>query len=205
MPNLTIAILAGGASTRMGRDKTLTALLGRPLVEHVVERLRGLGREILLITNTPEIHAGLGLPMLTDVLPGRGPLGGVYTALTHAAAGHTLVVAVDMPFLNRDLLRYMIGLAPGFDVVVPRLDGRPEALHAIYSKGCLEPIRARLDAGRLKVAGLYEDVRVRYVEAAEIDRFDPERHAFFNINTPDDLEIARRIASQHPLSAQRDQ
>ncbi len=196
MADLTIAVLAGGKSTRMGADKTLAALLGRPLADHVAARLRGLGRETLLITNTPEAHAHLGLPMFPDLLPGKGPLGGIYTALAHAAGDYALVVAVDMPFLNRELLRYMIDLAPGFDAVVPRLGGLPEGMHAIYGKGCLEPIRARLEAGQLKVTGFYEEVRVRYVEEAEIDRFDPERRSFFNINTPGDLEAARRLLAR---------
>lgn len=199
LEDVTVAILAGGKSTRMGADKALTALLGRPLVEHAAARLRGLGRETLLITNTPEAHAGAGLPMFSDVIPGKGPLGGIYTALTHAAGDYVLVVAVDMPFLNRDLLRYMIGLAAGHDAVVPRMGGLPEGLHAVYGKACLEPIRARLAAGRLSVKGFFADVRVRYVEAAEIDRFDPERRSFFNVNTPDDLEAARRLLADDAL------
>lgn len=195
MGDVTVAIMAGGKSRRMGTDKTLKELLGRPLVDHVAARLEGLGRELILITNTPAAHAHLGLPMFPDDLPGKGPLGGIYTALAHAAGGYALVVAVDMPFLNRDLLRHLIGLAPGFDAVVPRAGGLPEGLHAVYGKACLEPIRARLEANHLKVNALFADLRTRFVEDAEIDRFDPERRSFFNINTPGDLEAARRILS----------
>ena len=199
MRELTVAILAGGKSARMGSDKARACLLGRPLLEHVVARLHGLGREIILITNTPNDHAHLGLPMFGDILPGKGPLGGIYTAVSYAAGQPVLVVAGDMPFLNRDLLRYMIDLTPGFDVVVPRLCGRPEGLHAIYGKGCLDPIRARLERDRLKVIGFYDNVRVRYVDEAEIDRFDPDHRSFFNINTPADLKAARRMAESDGL------
>lgn len=194
MGKVTVAILAGGESTRMGTDKTLECLLGRPLLAHVLAGLEGLGHETILITNTPDQHAGLGLPMYEDAWPGRGALVGLYTALTYAICPYTLVVAADMPFLNRDLLDYMIGLAPGYDVVVPRLAAGLEGLHAVYSKRCREPVRARLEARRYKVTGFYEAVRVRYVDEPEIDRFDPAHHSFFNINTPDDLDSARRIA-----------
>jgi molybdopterin-guanine dinucleotide biosynthesis protein A len=199
MRELTIAILAGGESTRMGSDKTLARLLGRPLLDYVVARLRRLGSEIILITNAPNDHTRFGLPMFGDILPGKGPLGGIYTAISHAASRHVLVVAGDMPFLNRELLRYMIDLAPGFDVVAPRMCGRTEGLHAIYGKGCLDPIRAHLEGNRLKLIGFYDDVRVRYVDEAEIDRFDPDHRSFFNINTLADLEAAQRMAESDGL------
>jgi molybdenum cofactor guanylyltransferase len=199
MTDLTVAILAGGKSARMGADKTMLQLFGRPLVAHVAARLEGLGRETIVIANRPQQYRWLKLPVYPDVLPGKGPLAGVHAALTHAKSEHALVVAADMPFLNRDLLSYLASLAAGADVVVPRTSTGLETLHAVYSRTCLDAIRRRLDAGQRRVISFYEDVQVRYVEAAEVARFDPEHRSFFNINTPDDLEAARRIAAAEGL------
>jgi len=103
-----------------------------------------------------------------------------------------------MPFVNPKLLRYMLGLMNSgeYDVIVPRVDGYPEGLHAIYGKNCLNPIRAKLDAGQLKVIGFYDEVRVRYLDEAEYQPFDPKGLSFQNINTPDELRQAQTLVDQ---------
>jgi molybdopterin-guanine dinucleotide biosynthesis protein A len=192
--SLTVAINAGGKSSRMGTDKSFVALLGKPMIEHVVERVADLGQiETILITNNPDLYAHLNLPMFSDVLPDKGSLGGIYTAIYHSRGEYTLCVACDMPFLNPELLRYMASLFTAeTDVIVPRVDGYPEGLHAIYSRRCLEPIRRKLEADRLKVISFYEDVQVRYLDEAEYRRFDPKGQSFRNINTPDELQQAQQ-------------
>jgi molybdopterin-guanine dinucleotide biosynthesis protein A len=193
--NLSVAIMAGGQSSRMGRDKSFVELAGQSIIEHVRERVESLGQaETLLITNRPADYIHLRLPMFSDVMPGKGSLGGIYTAISHSQHSHTLVVACDMPLLNRDLLSYMVDLIDTeTDIIVPRVDGYPQGLHAIYSKRCLTPIKQRLDADRLKVIGFYDDVNVRYIDEAEYRPFDPQGHSFFNVNTPDELEAARQL------------
>ena len=101
-----------------------------------------------------------------------------------------------MPFLNTGLLQFMVDLASDFDVVVPRLDGRPEPLHAIYSKRCLEPIEGRLKRQDLKITLFFEEVRVAYVDEEDIDLFDPDRLSFFNVNTQEDLDKALALEAQ---------
>ena len=187
MTPLTIAIQAGGKSSRMGTDKSFVPFLGRPMIEVVLERVAGLGDELLIVTNKPDDYAYLGLPMFGDDYPDTGPLGGIYTAVNHARHDRTLVVACDMPWLNRPLLEYMVGLREAADVVVPRWDKFPEPLHAIYSKACLEPMREKLEAGMLKITAFYGRVSLRFVEREEIARFDPEGRSFVNVNTPDEL------------------
>ena len=184
---LTIAIQAGGKSSRMGTDKSFVPFQGRPMIEVVRERVEGLGDEIILVTNKPDQYAHLGLPMFGDDYPDTGPLGGIYTAVRHARNEHTLVVACDMPWLNRPLLEYMIGLRETADIVVPRWEKFPEPLHAIYSKACLAPMRERLEAGQLKITAFFGRVSLRFVEREEIARFDPEGRSFVNVKTPDDL------------------
>jgi len=192
MDNLTVAIQAGGKSSRMGTDKSFVPFLGRPMIEVVRERVEGLGDELILITNTPEPYAYLGLPMFGDDYPDTGPLGGIYTAIRHARNPHVLIVACDMPWLNRPLLEYQAGLRETADVVVPRWDKFPEPLHAVYSQACLEPIREKLAAGMLKITAFYGRVSVRFVERPEIERFDPQGRSFVNVNTPDDLAEQQR-------------
>ena len=184
---LTIAIQAGGKSSRMGTDKSFVPFRGRPLIATVIDAVAGLGDELILVTNKPDAYAHLGLPMYGDLYPETGPLGGIYTALRHAAHPHVLTVACDMPWLNRPLLEYMAGLRQTADVVVPRWDKYPEPLHAIYSKECLEPIREKLDAEMYKITAFFGRVKVRFVDREEIERFDPEGRSFVNVNTPDEL------------------
>jgi molybdopterin-guanine dinucleotide biosynthesis protein A len=182
--------MAGGQSSRMGTDKSFVLFEGRPMIENVLETVAGLGDEILLITNKPDDYAHLNLPMVGDVYPDHGPLGGIFTAVHAAAYPHTLVVACDMPWLNRPLLEYMIGLRQTADIIVPRWEKFPEPLHAIYSKACLDPIEAKLKEKRLKITGFFGQVEVRFVDRAEIEKFDKDGRSFANINSPQDLEEA---------------
>lgn len=190
MNKLTVAIQAGGKSSRMGTDKSFVPFRGRPMIATVIDAVAGLGDELILITNKPDEYAHLGLPMFGDLYPETGPLGGIYTAVYHATHPHVLTVACDMPWLNRPLLEYMIGLRQTADIVVPRWEKFPEPLHAIYSKTCLDPIEARLKAQQLKITGFFGQVAVRFVERVEIEQFDEDGRSFANINSPEDLKEA---------------
>lgn len=191
----SLAIIAGGQSRRMGRDKAFVDLGGIPLIERVIQRSASLGQaEIILITNKPADYAHLGLPMFRDALPDKGSLGGIYTALMRAASECVLVLACDMPFVNADLLRLMIArLDADTDIVVPRVDGYPQALHAIYRKTCIPPIRTQLEANRLKIIRFYDQMRVRYLDEADYAAFDADGRSFANLNTPAELAQARQL------------
>ncbi len=134
--------------------------------------------------------------VIVDLYPGKGALGGIYTGLANAESFYSLVAGCDMPFLNRDLLRYLVDLAPDFDVVVPRMDGMYEPLHAVYSKGCLVSISELMDQGILEISKLFDLVNTRYVGKEEIARFDPHFLSFFNVNTLDNLRRAKEIMQQ---------
>ena len=193
MSEVSVAILAGGRSRRMGQDKALLPLGERSVIERVIERVLPLSDDVTIITDLPGRYRHLGCRMVGDVYPGKGSLGGIYTAIHVAQYEYCVVVACDMPLLNTDLLAYLAGLAPGFDVVVPRIEEFPETMHAVYGKGCLEPIQQQLLADQLKIIGFFEDVRVRYVKYDEVSRFDPTFRSFINVNTPDDWERVRRM------------
>jgi molybdopterin-guanine dinucleotide biosynthesis protein A len=193
MMSVNIAILAGGRSSRMGADKSLVHLGGKPVIEHVLERVRPLGLPIILITNSPEKYAAYQLPMIADLLPEQGSLGGIYTAIASSGADYALCVACDMPFLNTALLRYQIARCEGWDVVVPRTKGFPETLHAIYSKACIVPIQNQLSSGQLKVSGFYDQVKTLFLEEDAVREIDPELRSFVNVNTPDELSAAENM------------
>lgn len=199
---LTIAIQAGGQSTRMGQNKALMPFLGKPLIQRMVERLQSLADEMILITNTPELYRFLGLPSFTDLLPGLGNLGGLYTALSVAKQPLAAVLACDLPFVNAGLLaaQQELLLAEDMDVVIPRSQEGLEPLHSLYRrKTCLPAIRAALDAGERRMISWFPVVRVRELTADEIRRHDPDGLAFINVNTPEEFQRAELLAKDENL------
>lgn len=190
-------ILAGGVSRRLEKNKALERIGGRALIERVIDSLAPLTSEVVAVVARPEQAAALRLPpslrVVSDRYPGGGSLGGIFTGLEASAEPWSLVVACDMPFLNRELLRHLMAQSSNVDAVIPCLGGQPEPLHALYSKACLAPMERMLRAGQLKIAPLFEAVRVRYVDEETIDRIDPRHLSFFNINTQADLEEATRL------------
>jgi molybdopterin-guanine dinucleotide biosynthesis protein A len=190
---ISCIVLAGGQSQRLGTDKAFLKIGGQVLIEGIMEKMAQIGDEVIIVTNSPQEYGYLEARLVGDVYPGQGALGGIYSGLKAAHSHHSLVVACDMPFLDLKLLRYMILLSPGQDVVIPRIGGLTEPLHAIYSKGCLQPIERLLAAGGFKIIDFFHEVRVRYIEEQEIKLFDPQCLSFFNINTPEDLEKARNL------------
>ena len=214
MPRASAIILAGGKSRRMGIDKAFLEFDGKLLIERVIERVRCVCDEAVIVSNDLDAYARFGVPVIGDVYPNKGSLGGIFSGLLSIKESHALAVACDMPFLNAELLRHLISLADQADVVVPRAKdlssnvhrGRADAgtlrlakdadlhpTHAIYSKSCIEPMRARLLADDLRIIGFYDHVRVLVVEPDEIDRFDPKHLSLFNANTPEDIAFARSL------------
>jgi len=197
---VTSIILAGGKNLRLGRNKALETIDGKSLIDCVVKRLEPLTNQILIVTSQEQLDFPVtcDAEILPDLYPGKGPLGGIYTGLVAARSSYSIVVACDMPFLNAELLRYMVELSSDYDAVVPRLGERMiEPLHAIYSKSCLGNMKTRLERNQLGVHSFLNTVRVRYVEQAECRRLDPELLSFFNINYQSDLDQAIALAAKN--------
>jgi molybdopterin-guanine dinucleotide biosynthesis protein A len=199
--DITCIVLAGGKSLRLGRDKIQETVGAESLLQRVLFQLTPFNGDVIIVTDDRRHLSQLddyqGARVVTDILPGKGVLGGIYTGLTESSSPYNLVVAGDMPFLNQALLRYMVGLSANFDLVVPRLGRLVEPLHAVYARNCLARIEGLLRGGVMEVRVLFELVRVRYVDASEIDHFDPDHLSFFNVNTEADLEKARQIAMRY--------
>ena len=197
---VTSIILAGGKNLRLGRNKALETLDGKSLIEHVIERVEPLSERILIVTSQEkfDLPVSVKAEMLADLYPDKGPLGGIYTGLAASRSLYNIVVACDMPFLNTELLRYMLGLSRDYDAVVPRLEeGMIEPLHSIYSRGCLDNMQKRLESNELKVHSFLKTVRVRYIEREESQKLDPELLSFFNINHQSDIERAISLAQKN--------
>ena len=189
-------MLAGGQSRRLGQDKSLLVLDGQPLLVRTLGRLAALSDDLIVVANDPGRYAHLQLQarLVPDERPGMGSLMGILSGLRVARSPYTLVVACDMPFLNVTLLRHLLSLAPGYDVVIPHLGDEVEPLHAVYGRSCLPAIEQILAQGRRRIVAFFDMVRVRHVPQVEIDSFDPEHLSFLNINTPEDWVRALALA-----------
>ena len=190
---ITVAVLAGGRSSRMGTNKSLLSLKGRPIFEHVLERLAPLSVPILIIANDSAKYRHYALPIFPDVIPNRGSLGGLYSAIYYSQSDYTLCVACDMPFLNTMLLTYLVAQRSGYDLVVPRVGGVIQPFHAVYSKNCLSTIDTCMARGQLQASGFYASLKVRWVEDEEVYAFDPSYHSFINVNTPEEYQAIQQL------------
>ncbi len=196
-PPTTGIILAGGQSRRLGVDKTRLELgRGRPLLAQVGRVISALCEEVIVVTNRPDPDLLPDAFWLDDAYPGMGALGGIFTGLGKASYAHSLVVAGDMPFLSQPLLRYMVSMPRDYDLLLPRFDGFVEPLHAIYGKGCLEPMRKLIQRRERKILDFFPEVQVHYLEQSVIAQIDPLRRSFFNINTVQQLAEAWVIRLQ---------
>jgi molybdenum cofactor guanylyltransferase len=191
-------ILAGGKSRRLGQDKASTVLAGKPLIVHVLERLNASVDSIVVVTRPgqelPAEAAQRFRPaVFQDLYPGAGPLGGLLTGLSAAGSFPAIAVACDMPFLEPALLHALLDHLPGYDAVVPVLDGMTQPLCAAYAGTCIDSLKARLEANQLRLIDWLNDINVRRVLDQEWKVADPDGLSFFNLNTPDDLAKAEAV------------
>jgi molybdopterin-guanine dinucleotide biosynthesis protein A len=194
---VTGVIQAGGRSTRMGGEpKALLELGGKRIIERVVDVVGGVLDDLLVVTNTPERYAFLGLPMVPDAFPDGGALGGIYTGLRAAGGDAAFTVACDMPFVHPAIVRMVVERAGDGDVVIPRTGDQLETMHAVYGKRCLGPMEARLRRGELKIVGFFADVRVVELDAATMAAYRAPELAFMNVNTPAELARARALVAE---------
>jgi molybdopterin-guanine dinucleotide biosynthesis protein A len=184
-------VLAGGKSTRFGRDKAGELLLGRSLLQRALDAFDGLVDECVIVhaagQSLPVVTTSTALTLVQDLYPESGPLGGIYTGLGAMQAPVAVVVACDMPLLQPALLGGLLRLAPSNDLVVPVNNGMPEPLCAAYSKLCIEAIKRQLDAGAFKVTGFYHQLSPLYLQPEQWRAFDPEGLSFRNLNLESDL------------------
>ena len=202
-------ILAGGQSRRMGMDKAFIEFQGQTLIERVIGALRLACDDVLIVANDRETYGSMGVDVVSDSVPDFGPLAGLHAGLSAMRSDLGVVVAVDMPFLNPNLLRALIDAAVDWDAVIPALSVEVSAdavqrqrakdldihpLHAIYRRTCLPAIQHAIDRGDRRLNAFFNDVKVRYARAEEMRAHDPDLRSLINVNDPDELSQARRRA-----------
>lgn len=192
----SIVIQAGGQSSRMGQDKALLPFFEEPLIQRVLDRVRPIADEILVTTNQPDSYQFLDVPLYTDLVPRRGALGGLFTALRAASHPLVAVLACDMPFVNATLLtaERVILQTTLSDVVIPQTIEGLEPFHAIYRKEvCLPAVQSAMKNNHWRVDAWFDQVKLYCLTSSMIEQYDPEMLSFFNINTPEDLKEAIQI------------
>jgi molybdopterin-guanine dinucleotide biosynthesis protein A len=187
---VTCGILAGGASSRMGKNKALLEFRGRPLIVQQIELLSPIFDEILIGANDPAPYAALKLRVVPDLLSERCALTGIHALVKAARREQVFVVACDMPFLNADLIRIMIAESGNWEAVVAETERGPEPLHALYSKACLPAIEESARRGRWKVTDFFAAIRTLPLKILEEQWRVDGRSPFTNANTPDEWRAA---------------
>jgi molybdopterin-guanine dinucleotide biosynthesis protein A len=189
---MTAVIIAGGQSRRMKTDKAFVEVGGKRLIERVLSVITPLFSEILINSNKPDAYKEWGLPVIQDIFMGKGALGGIYTGLVHTKANYVFCVACDMPALNPDLIRFMQQQVDGCDALIPKTPDGIHPLHTMYSKQCYKVIEELLQRDKLKISDVFSRIRSKYLTDQQIRQFDPHFESFLNINTLEDLQIARK-------------
>jgi len=195
--DVTGVLLAGGKSRRMGEDKRFVLVGGRTLFERSLDVLRSLFGFVLVVIAQDSEPLRAEVPVLRDLVPDGGSMGGLYTGLREATTEHIFVVACDMPFLNPSVIRSMVALKVDADIVMVQLANGMQPTHALYSRRCLPVVEEMVRTHRLKIQELasHPALHVRLIRGDELDRIDPGGQSFLNVNTPADLEAARRACT----------
>ncbi len=187
---LTLAIQAGGNSRRMGKDKALLPFHGIPLIQHILNRLSPIADEIIITTNNPQAYRFLDVRLARDLRPGRGALGGLYTALSTAKHNLVAVVACDMPFASPQvfLTARKLLLTHEAGAVIPKTQHGYEPLHALYRRDtCIPPIKNALDNNQWKMISWFEQIKVYDLKVKN-------EAIFKNLNTPEDFIKAEKFS-----------
>lgn len=185
--NITGYILAGGKSSRMGMDKGLLLFNGEPLVLGIIKQLQVSIHEVIIIANNPE-YKKFGLPVLSDLIPGIGPAGGIYTALQHSPSANIFVTACDMPFINSAAVDYIIGQSSHSEITLPVFPGKVQPLFGVYSKNCLMKWRALIEKGETRLQNMVEMFNLKKIPVEDNPIFDDL--LFTNLNNKTDFSNA---------------
>ena len=193
---ISTAILAGGLSRRMGREKAFLELGASTLIERVIAAAAPLTSDWMVIAPGSDAFARLNLPILPDLRPHLGPLGGLHTALKRAAHPLVLLLACDLPFLTTDFLRFMVDRLGRHQALVPRNAIGLQPLCALYTRSCLPAVEAAIQRRELHMPSFYPDVDLSILEPCEWREFDIHQLLFTNLNTPAEYQRARRLAER---------
>lgn len=186
--DFTCAILAGGASARMGRDKATMMINNRPLIGHVYDRVKDVFDDIIVISNNPNVIDGEDVPVIKDLVPIQSTLTGIVSALIHSNKKYVFIVACDMPNISRHGITYMLENIKGEDIIIPRIDKGFEPLHAIYSRSCITYMLRLIEKRDFRISSVFPYVQVKVIEDNPYF-YQKGRSVFININRMEDLNL----------------
>ena len=175
-------ILAGGNSSRMGKDKGLLFLNGKPMVAHIINTLQQITDDILIVSNNIEYN-NFGVKVYPDLIKDAGPLAGIYSGLSHAKFDKNIVVSCDVPFISVELLNYLIENSKNFDVTIPVKNDKAQRVIGIYDKNCIPTFKNELENNQRRIKFAIQKLNSNLINA---DQF--KERVFTNINTPNELK-----------------
>ncbi len=184
---MTGVILSGGKNRRMGENKAFLRIEGERMIDRTVRLFKAVFQQVIIVTACPLDYLDQPATIVTDILPDKGALGGLYTGLFFALDEYAFVAACDMPFLNRAFMEHMVRSTAGYDIIVPAPPDGLQPLHAVYARRSLPVIRSLLDRNRLQIKELYPNQKLLKIPPEVLRSFDPEGRMFLNVNTPADL------------------
>lgn len=196
----TAAILAGGQARRFdGYQKPLLPLGHQRIVDHLLDVLGTVVDNIFVVANDQEQYQTCNVPVIRDITANLGPIGGLYTALSHSDSNQVLIVAGDMPFLNAEFLQYLLEQGQFADIAIPRTADGYQPLCASYRHTCVNVVATHIKKRSLKITNLLSDITHREISDDKMIEFDRHGSMFFNINTPADYARALSLAAYHAL------
>jgi molybdopterin-guanine dinucleotide biosynthesis protein A len=195
---ITAFILSGGKSSRMGTNKALLNIGGRSLIQRIVEILESIFSTVVISSNEPQLYKSLEKKIIKDIYPGRGPLSGIHSTLTYSNTEKNLIISCDIPFINKELINYLCNYNSEKVIILPKAEERTQPLCGIYSKKILPEVELLLkesvQKGSTLKGSIYElvnRVETEIIDVTEMEFYHPD--LFFNINTPEDYNYAKRI------------
>ena len=185
--NINGYILAGGKSSRMGTDKGLLPLNGKPIIQKIIDQLQAAVSNTVIVSNNPE-YEKFGLEVIPDLIKDKGPAGGIYSALNHADTNTFFVVSCDMPFITTDAIQYMIEQASHSQITLPVKHRKIEPLFGVYSKECLPLWRQLIHQGMIKLQEMVTHFNWVKINVDNNNLFSDT--LFLNINDKNDFQKA---------------
>lgn len=187
-------ILAGGRSSRMKFNKAFATIREKPVIHIIIEKFQAFFAETIIISNEPELYTSFQLPVYKDIYPYLGPVSGIHSALVNASYDRMFVLGCDMPFMNMQLVEYMLNQVDKYDSVVPEIESFLQPLAAVYKRSCLPVFSECLQHEKLKLVRIFEELDALVMKEDKLMKFGSIREMFFNVNDPQALAEAQKMA-----------
>jgi len=189
---VTGIILAGGKSSRMGTEKGMQELCGKPLIQYAIEAFSGVCNKII-ISSGSEAYQSFGFEVVADEIPGIGPMGGIYSALKQSKTEKNLVLSCDLPFVSKELLSYILKNSEGYQVAVPWQGNQHfEPLCGFYSLSVLDQMLAFIKNGNYKLPDLFNSININRLIINDTSDFYDDK-LYVNVNSKHDLAQAEKL------------